>query len=216
MACISSVLMCGTLLKVDAWRLDAFRSILAISRTQQWEEQITSRQVREFWGDSLLLSVRLQHRQLEWLGHIARMPHERYPLQLLIGRLPQPKHFCGPHHRCKDVCDNDTQQKSFLQHGIVHNGDRSQPPSNHHLTRRRQSSVLPANDHFPGRQTLLATNVWQNVNSRLICSVVPRSVQLVRSGATARDVLQYPNAKLSLSSHNRHVHLCRPSLSADH
>ena len=38
------------------------RSILSISRAPQWGERVTSRRLCEFRGDSLPLSVRLQHR----------------------------------------------------------------------------------------------------------------------------------------------------------
>ena len=42
-------------------------------------------------------------RQMEWLGHLVRIPSTRIPRQLLFSSLPFPRPFCGPHLRWKDV-----------------------------------------------------------------------------------------------------------------
>ena len=123
-ACVMTVLLyaseCRCPLQGDLRRLDSFhhqciRSILCVSRTQQWEERITNEQLREMWGDPSLLSSRLRKRRLEWLGHVARMSDVRVPKQLLFGFLPSPRHACGPRRRWRDVISPD------LRHiGIEH------------------------------------------------------------------------------------------------
>ena len=44
---------------------------------QQWEEHISSRMMREQWGDEETITTKLMRRRLEWLGHLARMTPER-------------------------------------------------------------------------------------------------------------------------------------------
>ena len=55
---------------------------------------ITSREIRNRWGDSETIAMKVMRRRLEWLGHVARMPDHCIPKQLLLGWLPQP-HPCG-------------------------------------------------------------------------------------------------------------------------
>ena len=117
-ACVLSILLygseCWTPLKADSRRLDAFhhrciRTILAIPRSQQQSDRITSAQLRRHWGDPVPLSVKMRHRRLEWLGHVARMSEDRVPLQLLFGRLLAARPFCGPRRRWRDVVATDTK-----------------------------------------------------------------------------------------------------------
>ena len=63
-----------TFLRRHLKRLDSFhyRCIQSMNR-QQWLACISSRQVRERWGDLETVSTKIQQRQLEWLGHLARM-----------------------------------------------------------------------------------------------------------------------------------------------
>ena len=103
---------CWTPLKRDLQQLDYFhhnniRTILAVSRAQQWNDHVTNAELRERWGDLLTLSDKLRCRRLEWLGHLARMPDDRVPKQLLFATLPKPRPFCGPQRRWKDVATAD-------------------------------------------------------------------------------------------------------------
>ena len=103
---------CWTPLKSDLDKLDRFhhanlRSILGISRGRQWEQHITSEQLRTQWGDPTPLSCMVQRRRLEWLGHLARLDNNRLPKQLLFAHLPRTRPFCGPRHRWKDVVQAD-------------------------------------------------------------------------------------------------------------
>ena len=46
---------------------------------QQWLAHISSRKVREQWGDLETVSTMVQQRRLVWLGHLARMSDNRMP-----------------------------------------------------------------------------------------------------------------------------------------
>ena len=41
--------------------------------TQQWEEHISARMMKEQWGDEETIPTKLMRQRLEWLGHLARM-----------------------------------------------------------------------------------------------------------------------------------------------
>ena len=114
--CVLSVLLygseCWTLLRRHLNRLNAFhhhciRSILGITRKQQWEQHITSDQTRELWGDLETITTKVMGRRLEWLGHVARMPEYRAPKMALFGWLPQPHLPGGPRKRWRDMICQD-------------------------------------------------------------------------------------------------------------
>ena len=103
---------CWTPLKADLDRMDRFhhaniRSILGVSRGRQWEQRISSQELRAQWGDPTPLSRMVQQRRLEWLGHLARLDDTRVPKQLLFACLPQSRPFCGPRRRWKDTIHTD-------------------------------------------------------------------------------------------------------------
>ena len=59
------------------------RSMMGISKHQQWKEHISSRQVSVAAGMEESMSDILRKHRLKWLGHLARMEHGRLPKQLL-------------------------------------------------------------------------------------------------------------------------------------
>ena len=70
------------------------RSMLGVSRLQQWKERITSRELAETIGMTESMAEILRRHRLRWLGHVARMEDSRMPKQLLFGELerPRPRH----------------------------------------------------------------------------------------------------------------------------
>ena len=58
-------------------------------------------------GDTTPVSDLVRRRRLEWLGHVARMPADRAPVQILFGRLSGRHPPCGPRRRWKDVVQRD-------------------------------------------------------------------------------------------------------------
>ncbi len=118
-ACVVSTLLygaeCWAILKRDETRLDAFhhrclRAILGVSRWDQQLHHVSNADLRQRWGDVGLISDTVRKRRLQWLGHVARMPADRLPKQLLFGWLPQPRPAHGPRLRWKDRVSADLQQ----------------------------------------------------------------------------------------------------------
>ena len=71
---------------------------------ERWEsERVTLARLRLMWGDTVSMSDRVCHRQLEWLGHVARMENVPPPMRLLILSLPFPRPACGPRLWWKDI-----------------------------------------------------------------------------------------------------------------
>ena len=93
-SCVLSVLLYGSecwiplrkhLQKLDAFHHRCIRVTLGITRKQQWSQHLTSRALRERWGDQEPVSIKVTKRRLEWLGHLARMPDYRIPKRSLFG-----------------------------------------------------------------------------------------------------------------------------------
>ena len=83
---------CWTPLCSDLRHLDAFHhkylcTILKVSMEQQKCTCIPSAQFRSWFGDEKSVAE-VQSRQLERLGHVARMPDNRMPKRLLFTALP--------------------------------------------------------------------------------------------------------------------------------
>ena len=115
-ACVLSVLLygseCWSPLKKDLKKLDSFhnrciRTILGITNKQQWNQRITSLEIRQRWSDPETATVKVMKRRLEWLGHIARMPDHCTPKICLFSWLPQPRPRGGPKLRWRDVIRKD-------------------------------------------------------------------------------------------------------------
>ena len=98
-ACVLSILLygseCWTPLQRELRKLDYFhhrciQTVLGITNSQQWEELITTQEIRQRWGDPETATDKVCKRRLEWLGHLARMPEHCIPKMTLFGWLPQP------------------------------------------------------------------------------------------------------------------------------
>ena len=118
-ACVLSVLLygseCWTPLRRHLKRLDSFhhrciRTVLGVTNKQQWEEHISSEMVRERWGDTENVAVKIQKRRLEWLGHLARMSNHRSPKIVLFSWLLHPRPCHGTRRRWRDVLKRDMKE----------------------------------------------------------------------------------------------------------
>ena len=123
-ACVLSVLLYGSEswspIARDCKRLDAFhnrciRNILGITNQQQWTQRITSRSLRQRWGDTETATDKVFKRRVQWLGHLARMPDSRMPKISLFSWLPQPRPRGGPRKRWKDVIRKDLQSMEVAE-----------------------------------------------------------------------------------------------------
>ena len=111
-ACVLMVLLCGAecwaplgtgLRRLDAFHHQCLYDTLVLSRKRRKSERITHAQLRLMLGDTISISDRVRHCQLEWLGHVVRMEDARLPKRLLFSSLPFPRPACGPHLLWKDV-----------------------------------------------------------------------------------------------------------------
>ena len=96
-ACVLSVLLYGSecwvplrrhLRKLNTFHYRCVGAVLGISNQRLWEERISLASVRGMWGDVETITTKLMRRQLEWLGHLARMPDYHLPKICLFSWLP--------------------------------------------------------------------------------------------------------------------------------
>jgi len=125
-ACVLSTLLygseCWTPLRRHLRRLESFnhrciKTMLAITNRQQWQEHITSANIRRQWGDTETIATKLRKHRLEWLGHVARMNDHRLPRVCLFGWLPQVRPFHGPKRRWRDVLKSDLRSLGISDGG---------------------------------------------------------------------------------------------------
>ena len=63
------------------------RTILGVTRYQQWKERITSKRLAASFGMEEPIEDSLMLHRLRWLGHLGRMDHNRIPKMMLFGEL---------------------------------------------------------------------------------------------------------------------------------
>ena len=63
------------------------RVILGVSRTRQWKERITSKELASQFGMNENMADIIERYRCRWLGNLARMDNYRIPKHLLFGKL---------------------------------------------------------------------------------------------------------------------------------
>ena len=117
-ATVLSVLMYGA----ETWNLKAehvrrlatfhnrcVRTILGVTRYQQWEQRLTSKALANRFGMVWSIPDIIMDRRLQWLGHLGRMEDERLPKQVLFGELKKKRPCHGVKKRWRDQVSKDLQ-----------------------------------------------------------------------------------------------------------
>ena len=117
-ATVLAVLMYGaetwTLKAKQVRRLTTFhnrcvRTILGVTRYQQWEQRLTSKSLASRFGMDWSIPDIIMDRRLQWLGHMGRMDSERLPKMMLFGELSGKRACHGPKKRWRDQMSGDLQ-----------------------------------------------------------------------------------------------------------
>ena len=97
----------GHIRRMGVFHRSCIRAILGVSRSQQWEEHLSSELLAKWFGMPEDMTDLLRHHRLRWLGHVARMDDCRAPKRILFGELlsTRPRH--GPKKRWRDVIARD-------------------------------------------------------------------------------------------------------------
>ena len=115
-AVVLSVLLYGaetwTTKAVHIRRLNSFhnrcvRSILGVTRYQQWKERIASKQLASAFGMQQSIPDIILERRLRWLGHLGRMEDGRLPKRVLFGELRKRRPCHGTKKRWRDAVSSD-------------------------------------------------------------------------------------------------------------
>ena len=85
------------------------RTILGVTRYQQWEQRLTSRTLANRFGMDWSIPDIIMDRRLQWLGHLGRMEDERLPKRMLFGELRKRRACQGPKKRWRDQMSGDLQ-----------------------------------------------------------------------------------------------------------
>ena len=98
--------------RLNGFHNHCIRTIMGVTKQQQWRERISSRQLAaEFGMEETMAEILMKHR-LRWLGHLARMESHRMPKQLLFGELQKKRPSHGTKRRWRDVAAADIKSVS--------------------------------------------------------------------------------------------------------
>ena len=93
--------------QLNAFHNRCVRTIMGITKYQQWKEKITSKRLAAAFGVEETMTHLLMKHRLRWLGHLARMEPIRMPKQLLFGELEKKRPSHGTKRRWRDVVAAD-------------------------------------------------------------------------------------------------------------
>ena len=65
------------------------RTILGVTRYQQWNERLTSQRLSHRFGMQHSISDIILEQRLRWLGHVGRMDEESFQIDCCLGSLTE-------------------------------------------------------------------------------------------------------------------------------
>ena len=93
--------------RMNGFHNRCIRTIMGVTKYQQWRERITSRRLAAAFGMEETMTHILMGYRLRWLGHLARMEPSRMPKQLLFGELERKRPSHGTKRRWRDLALSD-------------------------------------------------------------------------------------------------------------
>ena len=104
--------------RIDVFHNACVRRILGVSRLVQWEQRISTADLLQRFGSTVLPSDLLRHRRCQWLGHVARMSPWCFPHRLLFGWVDESmrKIRAAHHHRWRRLINRDLLPLGFDVH----------------------------------------------------------------------------------------------------
>ena len=90
------------------------RSILGVSRFQQWTQKLSSNTLAQRLGMEWSIAELLAEKRLRWLGHLGRMKKERLPKIMLFGELKGKRPAHGTRKRWRDQVMKDMRGVKVL------------------------------------------------------------------------------------------------------
>ena len=164
-ATVLSVLLYGTetwavkahsLRRLSGFHNRCIRSIMGVSKVQQWKERITSTELAEEFGMTETMKDILMRHRLRWLGHIARMDDHRLPKQLLFGELQRKRPRPGTKRRWRNLMAADVQSTGLGEEWYAVAQDRKkwtkrceQGGSDEDSESRAANNSIDPNNMFP-------------------------------------------------------------------
>ena len=85
------------------------RTILSVTRYQQWRERRRSAHLASTFGMQQLISDFVMEQSLRWLGHLGRMGNDRLPKKLLFGELRGKRPCHRTKRRWRDIARSDME-----------------------------------------------------------------------------------------------------------
>ena len=95
--------------RLNSFHNRCIRTILGVTRYQQWKERITSTHLASTFGMQQLISDFVMEQRLRWLGHLGRMGNDRLPKKVLFGELRGKRPCHGTKRRWRDVVRSDME-----------------------------------------------------------------------------------------------------------
>ena len=99
--------MAPDLRRLNVFHHQCMRTIVGISRRQQWDDRVTSATLVQALKIDCDIGDIIHEHHLRWLGHIARMEDMRLPKRVMFGKLPATRPRHGPRKRWRGVIMED-------------------------------------------------------------------------------------------------------------
>ena len=93
--------------RLDTFHRQCVRTILSVTRDQQWQEHRSSEDLAMRSGMPASLDESIHENRFRWLGHLARMNDTRLPKQVLFAEVTNTRPRHGPKRRWRDVAGSE-------------------------------------------------------------------------------------------------------------